>query len=98
LKYLLVGVNEIDVDDWENNTDYEGYNKNDITIINFWKCVREFNNEDRTRLLIFATGNSQVPVTGFKDLQGYNGISHFKIKNLGNSQDFLRSHTWYVIL
>jgi len=29
----------IDVDDWENNTDYEGYNKNDITIIYFWKVI-----------------------------------------------------------
>jgi len=27
----------IDVDDWENNTDYDGYKKDDITIINFWK-------------------------------------------------------------
>jgi len=27
----------IDVNDWENNTDYEGYNKDDITIIYFWK-------------------------------------------------------------
>jgi len=32
-------MNEIDVDDWENNTDYEGYTKNDITIINFWKVI-----------------------------------------------------------
>jgi len=47
-------------------------------------------------LLIFATGNSQVPVTGFKDLQGNDGIMHFKIKRHGNLNDLPKSHTWYV--
>ena len=27
------------MDDWEINTDYEGYKKDDITIINFWKVI-----------------------------------------------------------
>jgi len=40
LKYLISGFNDIDVNDWEKNTDYEGYNKNDKTIIYFWKCVQ----------------------------------------------------------
>jgi len=80
LKYLLSGMNEIDIKDWEKNTIYDGYNKNDITIINFWKFVRELNNEKRTKLLLFATGNSQVPITGFKDLQGNGKIQHFVIK------------------
>jgi len=30
------------VDDWENNTDYEGYEKDDQTIINFWKVIFKF--------------------------------------------------------
>ncbi|ORX86582.1 HECT-domain-containing protein [Anaeromyces robustus] len=95
LKYLLVGINEIDIDDWEKNTDYEGYKTNDITIINFWKCVRDFDNENRIKLLIFATGNSQVPVTGFKDLQGNGRITHFKLKNTGNLNDLPKSHTCF---
>jgi len=95
LKYLISGINEIDVNDWENNTDYEGYNKNDITIINFWKCVRDFDNDNQTKLLLFATGNSQVPVTGFKDLQGSGKIQHFKIKRIGNIKDLPKSHTCF---
>jgi len=95
LKYLLVGMNEIDVDDWENNTVYDGYNKTDITIVNFWKCVKEFENENRIKLLIFATGNSQVPVTGFKDLQGSDGIMLFKLKKLGDLNDLPVSHTCF---
>jgi len=95
LKYLISGIYIIDVDDWENNTDYEGYDKNDITIINFWKCVRNFSNESRTKLLIFATGNSQVPVTGFKDLQGNGGIQPFKLKKKGTEKDLPISHTCF---
>ncbi|ORX62479.1 HECT-domain-containing protein [Anaeromyces robustus] len=95
LKYLISGINEIDVDDWEENTDYEGYNKNDITIINFWKCVREFSNDKRKSLLLFATGNSQVPVTGFKDLQGNGNIQHFRLKKYGAEDDLPISHTCF---
>eukprot|EP00833_Pecoramyces_ruminatium_P010392 jgi/Orpsp1_1/1184424/evm.model.c7180000089453.1 len=95
LKFLISGVNEVDVNDWENNTIYDGYEKDDITIINFWKCVRNFSHENRTKLLLFATGNSQVPVTGFKDLQGSGKIQPFKIKKHGLSKDLPKSHTWY---
>jgi hypothetical protein len=95
LKYLISGINEIDINDWENNTDYEGYNKNDITIVNFWKCVEEFDKEKQTQLLIFATGTSQVPVTGFKDLQGSGKIQHFKLKRFGTEDDLPKSHTCF---
>jgi len=95
LKYLISGINIIDVDDWENNTDYEGYKKDDETITYFWKCVRKFSNENRTKLLLFATGNSQVPVTGFKDLQGSGNIQRFKIKKLGSESDLPKSHTCF---
>ncbi|OUM64082.1 hypothetical protein PIROE2DRAFT_9248 [Piromyces sp. E2] len=46
---------------------------NDITIVNFWKCVHELSDEKHKCLLLFVTGNSKLPVTGFKDLQGSNG-------------------------
>ncbi|ORX64502.1 HECT-domain-containing protein [Anaeromyces robustus] len=95
LKYLISGINEIDVNDWENNTDYEGYTKNDITIVNFWKCVRDFKPEKQMKLLLFATGNSQVPVTGFKDLQGSGKIQHFKLKRVGTPNDLPISHTCF---
>eukprot|EP00833_Pecoramyces_ruminatium_P010345 jgi/Orpsp1_1/1184377/evm.model.c7180000089266.1 len=93
LKLLISGIEEINVNDWENNTNYRGYNKNDITIINFWKCVREISNEKRTKLLTFVTGNSQVPVTGFKDLQGSGGIQKFTISKFGTPESLPKSHT-----
>jgi len=93
LKFLLTGISEIDVEDWEKNTDYEGYDKYDITIINFWKCVNEINMENRKKLLIFATGNSQIPTTGFKDLQGNGVIRHFTLTKAENINDLPISHT-----
>jgi len=95
LKFLINGINEIDVDDWENNTDYEGYTTDDITIINFWKCVKSFSHENRVKLLLFATGNSQIPITGFKDLQGSGKIQPFKLKKSGLPTDLPKSHTCF---
>jgi len=45
-------------------------------------------------LLRFATGNSQIPVTGFKDLQGSDDIMQFNIKKTGKENDLPKSHTW----
>jgi len=41
-KYLISGFNEINVDDWKNNTDYEGYKKTDVTIVYFWRVKNIF--------------------------------------------------------
>ncbi|OUM69102.1 hypothetical protein PIROE2DRAFT_38545, partial [Piromyces sp. E2] len=96
LKFLISGVNEIDVNDWKEYTNYDGYDKNHITIINFWKCVENFSNENRTKLLLFVTGNSQVPVTGFKDLLGSgNNIQHFTIKKYGTEDNLPIAHTCF---
>jgi len=61
------------------------------------KCVRDFSTEKQKELLFFATGSSQVPVTGFKDLQGSGKIQHFKLKRYGTENDLPVSHTWYVL-
>jgi len=58
------------------------------------KCVRKFSNENRIKLLIFATGNSQVPITGFKDLQGNGRIRHFTLKKVGTENNLPVAHTW----
>jgi len=95
LELLISGVSEINVDDWESNTDYRTYKKDDKTVIYFWKCVREFENEMRARLLQFVTGTSRIPVTGFKDLQGSDGPRHFTIEKAGSPDDLPKSHTCF---
>jgi hypothetical protein len=98
LELLIGGIADIDVDDWKKHTDYRGYTENDEVIQNFWKCIRSWDAEQKSRLLQFATGTSRIPVNGFKDLQGSDGPRRFTIEKAGEPNQLPKSHTWYVLL
>jgi E3 ubiquitin-protein ligase NEDD4 len=97
LELLIGGIADIDVEDWKKHTDYRGYTENDEVIQNFWKCIRSWDAEQKSRLLQFATGTSRIPVNGFKDLQGSDGPRRFTIEKAGEPNQLPKSHTWYVI-
>ena len=42
----------------------------------FWEIIKEWPHEKRASFLQFFTGTSQVPVGGFKELQGAAGKNH----------------------
>ncbi|RCH91285.1 E3 ubiquitin-protein ligase pub1, partial [Rhizopus stolonifer] len=83
LELLIGGIAEIDVDDWKKHTDYRGYTEQDDVIQWFWKCIRSWDSEKKSRLLQFTTGTSRIPVNGFKDLQGSDGPRRFTIEKSG---------------
>ncbi|KAI6109135.1 hypothetical protein EDD16DRAFT_43648 [Pisolithus croceorrhizus] len=95
LELLIGGMSEIDVDDWCKHTDYRGYEMNDEVIQWFWKCVRGWPPERKSRLLQFATGTSRIPVNGFKDLQGSDGPRRFTIEKSGDPSQLPKSHTCF---
>ncbi|KAG9635644.1 E3 ubiquitin-protein ligase pub1, partial [Aureobasidium melanogenum] len=95
LELLIGGISEIDVDDWAKNTDYRGYDEKDPVIQNFWKCIRTWDSEQKSRLLQFATGTSRIPVNGFKDLQGSDGPRRFTIEKSGEEGQLPKSHTCF---
>ncbi|KAG6335883.1 hypothetical protein ID866_3220 [Astraeus odoratus] len=95
LELLIGGMSEIDVDDWCKHTDYRGYEMNDEVIQWFWKCVRSWPPERKSRLLQFATGTSRIPVNGFKDLQGSDGPRRFTIEKSGDPSQLPKSHTCF---
>lgn len=97
LELLIGGIADIDVDDWKKHTDYRGYQEQDEVIQNFWKIVRTWDAEQKSRLLQFTTGTSRIPVNGFKDLQGSDGPRRFTIEKSGDPIALPKSHTWYVI-
>ena len=97
LELLIGGIADIDVDDWKKHTDYRGYTENDEVITHFWKCIRSWDAEQKSRLLQFATGTSRIPVNGFKDLQGSDGPRRFTIEKAGEPTQLPKSHTWYVL-
>jgi len=95
VEMLLLGVNEIDVDDWESSTLYKNCKKKDKQIVWFWEVLRKFDNERRARLLQFVTGSCRLPVGGFRDLHGSNGPQCFCIEKLPQTKMLPRAHTCF---
>ncbi|KNC54438.1 ubiquitin-protein ligase E3 [Thecamonas trahens ATCC 50062] len=90
LEYLISGLGTIDVDDWQAHTTYSGpFSSSHKQIRWFWDIVRSFNDEERSRLLSFATGTSRVPLGGFAHLVGSNGPKQFELDSLPGSADRL---------
>ena len=99
LELILNGTPFIDVDDWIENTSYEGYNKTDNIIINFWNIVRQLPQDKLSRLLQFSTGSTRVPVGGFRCLQSNRGnLSPFSISKIQyeeGKQNFIKARTCF---
>ena len=85
-------------DDWSKYTDYRGYEMNDEVIQWFWKCIRAWPTERKSRLLQFTTGTSRIPVNGFKDLQGSDGPRRFTIEKSGDPSQLPKSHVSFVFV
>jgi len=95
LELLIGGIADIDVEDWKKHTDYRGYQESDEVVQNFWKVIRTWDAEQKSRLLQFATGTSRIPVNGFKDLQGSDGPRRFTIEKAGEINALPKSHTCF---
>jgi E3 ubiquitin-protein ligase HUWE1 len=96
LELLISGLPDIDVDDWKAHTEYHNYNAASSQIQWFWRAVRSFDKEERAKLLQFVTGTSKVPLNGFKELEGMNGVSRFNIhRDYGNKDRLPSSHTCF---
>ncbi|XP_076044003.1 WW domain containing E3 ubiquitin protein ligase suppressor of deltex isoform X2 [Oratosquilla oratoria] len=95
LELLLVGMQEIDVTDWQKHSIYRHYTRSSKQVIWFWQFVREIDNEKRARLLQFVTGTCRVPVGGFAELMGSNGAQKFCIEKVGKETWLPRSHTCF---
>ncbi|KAI1139536.1 hypothetical protein F5Y05DRAFT_411725 [Hypoxylon sp. FL0543] len=96
LELLISGLPDVDIDDWKSNTEYHNYSPSSPQIQWFWRAVRSFDKEERAKLLQFVTGTSKVPLNGFKELEGMNGINRFNIHRDYGSKDRLpQSHTCF---
>ena len=95
LELLISGLPDIDIDDWKNNTEYQNYTASSPQIIWFWRAVRSFSQEERAKLLQFATGTSKIPLEGFSHLQGQSGVQKFQIhKDFASVKRLPSAHTW----
>ncbi|GMS90623.1 hypothetical protein PENTCL1PPCAC_12798, partial [Pristionchus entomophagus] len=96
LELVLAGSVEVDLDDWQNWTEYKGgYGEHHVVIRWFWDTVEEMSNEDRLKLLQFVTGTASVPYEGFRALRGSTGLKKFTIERWGESFSLPRAHTCF---
>ena len=87
-------VAESDVDEWRAATEYNGYTSSDPNIVWWWRALKSFNRDERAKVLSFATGTSRVPLSGFVDLQGVQGVQRFSIhRAYGESDRLPQAHT-----
>jgi hypothetical protein len=96
LELLICGIPEINVEDWQNNTIYNGYSKNSRNIVWFWRAVNGFTPDEKAKLLQFCTGSTRVPFDGFINLQGNSGTQKFSIHKVSSDSVRLPSaHTCF---
>ena len=86
LNFLLSGQENIDINDWKENTLYKGcYNQNHPVIKMFWEKIRTMNKNEIIKFLQFSTGSGSVPIDGFGWLKGKGGkIQKFTIEPFTN--------------
>lgn len=96
LELLISGTPDIDVDEWRAATEYNGYTSSDPNIVWWWRALKSFNRDERAKVLSFATGTSRVPLSGFVDLQGVQGVQRFSIhRAYGESDRLPQAHTCF---
>ncbi|KAK8853332.1 hypothetical protein IAR55_004036 [Kwoniella newhampshirensis] len=82
LELLISGITTVDVDELKNATQMSGWKPTDPEISWFWRALRSFSQEERSRFLMFVTSSSRVPLGGFTQLQGSSGTQPFQIQKL----------------
>jgi E3 ubiquitin-protein ligase HUWE1 len=75
-------MSTIDVDELKNATQMSGWKPSDPEINWFWRALRSFSQEERSRFLMFVTSSSRVPLGGFTQLQGASGTQPFQLQKV----------------
>ena len=94
LELLISGIPTIDPKDWQEHSKYYNYTPEDDIIIWFWELVHDMTHEERILLLQFVTGTSRLPVGGFANLYGHEGVSLFTIMKTETINSLPTSGTW----
>ena len=89
LELLVVGTPLLEFDALEENTKYEGgYDKESEVVKNFWKFVKEADEDSQVKLLKFVTASSKAPIGGL-------GKMDFVIQRSADSDQLPTSHTCF---
>ena len=86
INFLVTGQENIDLNDWKENTIYKGaYNANHPVIKMFWDKIGSMQKNELIKFLEFSTGAGSVQIDGFGSLKGVGGrIQKFTIEPFTN--------------
>lgn len=58
---MSCGKPTLDIEILKRNTEYQNYREEDELIINFWKALESFTNEEKVMYLKYVWGRSRLP-------------------------------------
>ncbi|CAD8050039.1 unnamed protein product [Paramecium sonneborni] len=91
LQQLIVGQQHFNLQELEDSTGYDGFDKNSEYIKSFWAFLHSLNEDQQKRFLFFCTGSDRIPVGGLKSLK-------FLIQKHGeNSEQLPSAHTCFNV-
>eukprot|EP01130_Rhizamoeba_saxonica_P013237 TRINITY_DN5622_c0_g1_i2.p1 TRINITY_DN5622_c0_g1~~TRINITY_DN5622_c0_g1_i2.p1 ORF type:complete len:738 (+),score=157.21 TRINITY_DN5622_c0_g1_i2:447-2660(+) len=79
MQLVISGMPTVDIQDWKQNTIYNGFDETNDVILWFWEWVDTLTIDEIAQLLLFVTGSSRVPLGGFSELPGMDGPTRFTI-------------------
>jgi len=82
---LIGGTSEINMEELQKITRYEGYTPESKTIKHFWEYVLTFDEEKKKKFMIFCTGTDRIPIGGLQSLK-FVIQRHNNVKNLPSAQ------------
>lgn len=92
LSELILGSNSLDFDELRKVAQYDGFTAESQTVLFFWQVMEELSDEEKKKLLFFATGSDRVPIGGFSKL------GFVLAKNGDDPTRLPTSHTCYNVL
>lgn len=91
LELLVCGSPILDFEQLEESTQYEGYDKEDITVRNFWTVIHELPMDQKKRFLFFATGTDRAPIGGLAKI-------NLVIQKHGETNSLPTAHTCFSVV
>jgi E3 ubiquitin-protein ligase NEDD4 len=73
LELLISGIDVIDVQDWKQHCNFDGYTAEDKTVRYFWLFILTLDNEMKSRVIAWVTGTAKVPMNGFVHVEEVGG-------------------------
>ncbi|CDZ98238.1 E3 ubiquitin-protein ligase/Putative upstream regulatory element binding protein [Phaffia rhodozyma] len=96
LELLISGLPTIDVDELKNSVQLHNWRNSDAEIQWLWRAIRSFSQAERASFLQFTTGSARVPLGGFSQLVGSNGVQPVQVHRAHGDPDRIpTSHTCF---